>query len=695
MAYQGFFVAFLWYCQQVYEGHPIDYYHCSICAHYDSLLIKFVFYSIPPFSLLFVYKPANKMISEQPDVNPTPTPMEDHMISPETNYVTQIDVVVIGGGWSGLTACKYMLEEGLSVILMEKRNDFGGIWLYDDDPEIPTVMKSTQCTSSSTVTEMSDYPMPESIGMFPHHTDVLEYLRSYAREYKLLPHILLNTMVERVERKSGEEEGWLSICSNKNVYKSKFLVVATGIVQKPNRELVHSTLKGFTGPIYHASQIKSPLEDFRGKNLLVVGGGETGSDICTDWYEHARSIHWSIPRGQHFFRKYAKVVPWGKPQALDKASSRMMKMIAPYTQSKPGLAWICKWSTNGSLLAYQGHGIPEWRNDAQFFKFFVNKNGKILDIVDYKKLVPKAGILQCNGRRVTFQDGTEKEFDIIIMSTGYNIGYPFLPVRYADIGIRQRYKMLFDIDDPTLVFIGLVRPIVGSLVAISELQARWVAKVFSEKIPLPSIEERRREVDQDKAFWNDYFKNSSQRLQELVEGFTYTDDVAHHAGVYPDYWSLFKKSPHQWMVAYFSPYNTATYRLNEKDKLEKSIQTMQRHKKNSLGLLQYLLIMFFRFIWFDWWLDKIGEIKYRIQITPWWSVVGHWKPVRAMNLIWTFPKRFLFDKSLEDRAAMSPQARHFLETSTPNVSTSKCSNGSVKTNHSITHRQVLTYRKTD
>lgn len=66
------------------------------------------------------------------------------------------DVTVIGAGWSGLVACKYMLEEGLSVMAIEKRDGIGGVWRYSDDTTIPTVMKSTCCTSSMTFNDMSD-----------------------------------------------------------------------------------------------------------------------------------------------------------------------------------------------------------------------------------------------------------------------------------------------------------------------------------------------------------------------------------------------------------------------------------------------------------------------------------------------------------------------------------------------------------
>ncbi len=576
----------------------------------------------------------------------------------EQSSCSHHDVTVVGGGWSGLVACKYMLEEGLSVVALEKRDDIGGVWLYSDNPHVTTVMRSTQCTSSSTVTEMSDYPMSKDIGMFPHHSDVMVYLRAYAEKFRLLPHVKLNTEVKEVKR---ERENWKVTTSSGEIYTSRFLVVAAGNNQTPNRELEETCLRGFTGRIFHASEIKYPREEFRGQRLLVVGGGETGGDICMDWIDHAEFIYWSIPRGQHFFRKYAKVVPWGTPQALDKASSRMLKSIAPYVQGKPGLAWVCKFTTSGSLLAYQGHGIPEWKNDSAYFHFFMNKNGKVLDLVDYKKLVPKGGIVACEGKKVTFQDGTKEEFDLIVTSTGYKINSAYLPERYADVGIRNRHKMVFDVEDPSIAFIGLVRPIVGSIVGISELQARWAAKTFAGKLPLKSFEERNQDVQMDKARWSEYFKNSSQRIEGLVEGFTYVDDIARHADIYPDYWSLFKKNPRQWVVAYFSPYNASTHRLNEPDHVEQAISTMKSHKKGTLGPVQYLLIMFLRLIWFDVWLDKASEVKYRIQTSQWWQSVRMWRLIQALNYIWTLPKRVLFDNTVDDKETISERAKLLIQ----------------------------------
>nr|XP_058944109.1 dimethylaniline monooxygenase [N-oxide-forming] 2-like [Pocillopora verrucosa]XP_058944116.1 dimethylaniline monooxygenase [N-oxide-forming] 2-like [Pocillopora verrucosa] len=550
------------------------------------------------------------------------------------------DVTVIGAGWSGLMACKYMLEFGLTVTTLEKRSEVGGLWCYSEDPNIVTVMRTTKTTSSSSVTEMSDFPMPEEIGYFPKHADIFTYLKSYCDEFKLWPHIRLNHGVKSVEKR---ENIWRIECENGSLFTSKFLIICTGCVQKPNRVLEQTLLKDFAGKIYHSSELKSFVPEHKGKRVMLIGGGETASDVVEEWCDNVDRLIWSIPRGMHFFRKFAKILPNRQPQVLDKASSRAMKFVAPFTKGKPGLAWVCKWTTNGSLLAYQGHGISEWKNDAKFFHSFINKNGHVLDRVDYHHCVPKGAIESVKGTKVHFCDGTEEEVDIIIQCTGFKAEFPMLPAEIKTVPLTHNYKYLFNVEDPTLAFIGYVRPVIGSLITMAEVQSFFTAKVFSGLCELPSRDERQRIAVKDKLFWDDYFKDSSRRLSTLVEAFTYGDDIARLCGIFPDYWKMLKTNPRGVMTAIFAPYDGSCLRLNQPEYQETALRHLRHQMSGTFSPIHLLLILFLRLIWFDFWLDVLGEIKYKIQCAGWWKKIRDCRPIRFLDWCWQAPKRWLFD----------------------------------------------------
>ena len=136
-----------------------------------------------------------------------------------------LDVVVIGGGWSGLLICKYAKEHGLSCVVLEKRDDVGGVWYYSDDSDTTTVMKTTQTSSSSTTTEMSDFPMPEEIGEFPKHDDIHKYLKSYYKRFDLQTNFRFNCTVKHV-RKFGTI--WTTETADGQVYRSRNIAVCSG-----------------------------------------------------------------------------------------------------------------------------------------------------------------------------------------------------------------------------------------------------------------------------------------------------------------------------------------------------------------------------------------------------------------------------------------------------------------------------------
>ena len=83
---------------------------------------------------------------------------------------------------------------------------------------------------------------------------------------------------------------------------------------------------------------------------------------------------------------------------------------------------------------------------------------------------------------------------------------------------------------------------------------------------------------------------------------------------------------------------------------------MKSHKKSTLGPLQYLLIIFLRFIFFDWWLNRLSDVKYYIQTSSWWPTIRSWHVTQTLNRLWTMPKRMLFDNKSDD--LMESRSRH-------------------------------------
>ena len=150
-----------------------------------------------------------------------------------------LDVIVIGGGWSGLLICKYAKEHGLDVLVLESRDDVGGVWYYSDDPNTTTVMKTTKTSSSSTTTEMSDFPMPVDVGEFPKHDDVYRYLKSYYKNFNLEKNFRFNCTVKHAA-KSGFV--WTTETTDGRIYRSKNLAVCSGnfiLIHKLTRQFFH------------------------------------------------------------------------------------------------------------------------------------------------------------------------------------------------------------------------------------------------------------------------------------------------------------------------------------------------------------------------------------------------------------------------------------------------------------------------
>lgn len=176
------------------------------------------------------------------------------------------EVVVIGGGQAGLSVGYYLRRAGLSYAILDAQEGPGGAWLHG--------WRSLTLFSPARWSSLPGWIMPGGASEYPGREAVLAYLSEYERRYDLP--VARPVRVREVRAR----DGGLSAVSDSGIWHGRAVVGATGtweqpyIPSYPGREL-------FGGIQLHSAHYISP-EPFRGKRVLVVGGGNSGAQILAE-----------------------------------------------------------------------------------------------------------------------------------------------------------------------------------------------------------------------------------------------------------------------------------------------------------------------------------------------------------------------------------------------------------------------------
>jgi dimethylaniline monooxygenase (N-oxide forming) len=448
-------------------------------------------------------------------------------------------------------------------------------------------MTTTQTTSSRCVTEISDFPMPADYPEFPSHVEIIAYLRNYCARFDLDRHIRLDHQVAKV-CKTGDL--WHVTCSNGSEYRAKNLIVSSGVHQFPNDVSADKRFDRFTGPIIHSAAIKKTPATVADKTVVIWGGGESASDIAFEIGKSAARIYWCIPNGQWFIPKMVDRWPPfpsnGRPKVGDQVSSRVRLLLSPTRGFSPYINQYLQYT-----FGFNGHGQEAWRTRAPYHQSFFNKSYDAMAHVKSGKIVPKRDIVYSKGNDVYFSDGSMVRADLLVTCSGYRMAFPFFDAAQAPSANPQAcYKYMFA-EDPSLVFVGFVRPVIGSIPAIAELQSRYAALVFAGRRALPSLAERARITREDTDFWNHRFRFTSRRLLGLVDLPFYCDQLARLIGCRPHYWKMLFTTPGQWWWAVSSPWNACQFWLNDESHHDRVFATFARYRFNQASEVYLLLVL--------------------------------------------------------------------------------------------------------
>lgn len=178
----------------------------------------------------------------------------------------RFDVIVIGGGQSGLAMGYYLRRSGLSYIILDNQSEPGGAWLH--------TWKSLRLFSPAQWSSLPGMIMTGGSDYYPTRDVVIEYLKSYETKYNL-------AIKRPVDVKSIVKiEDGFELLTSEGVFHCKTVVAATGSFSNPRIPTI-SGMDLFRGQILHSSQYYSP-ETYEGKRVAIIGEGNSGAQILAE-----------------------------------------------------------------------------------------------------------------------------------------------------------------------------------------------------------------------------------------------------------------------------------------------------------------------------------------------------------------------------------------------------------------------------
>ncbi|ELP69230.1 flavin-containing monooxygenase [Streptomyces turgidiscabies] len=363
--------------------------------------------------------------------------------SPTPSPSSAAPVYVIGGGPGGLAVAYALRAQGVRAVVLERGDQVGSSWRRHYDR---LHLHTTRRLSS-----LPGLAMPRSFGRWVARDDVVRYLEKYAEFHQL--EVVTGVEVSRVER-TADGTGWLLHATGGRELTGSAVVVATGtnhtprIPEWPGRD-------AYGGELLHAAQYRNPAP-YAGRDVLVVGIGNTGAEIAVDLVEGGASrVRLSVRTAPHIVRRstagwaaqFTGIVVRRLPVRLvDRLAGPMAKLSVP------------------DLSA---HGLP--RPDTGLYSRVTEgsipvQDVGLIDAVRKGRVEIVAAVERFEDGKIVLADGEHIEPDAVIAATGYFRGLESLVGHLNVLDARGKpvvHGPRTPKNAPGLFFSGYTNPISG------------------------------------------------------------------------------------------------------------------------------------------------------------------------------------------------------------------------------------------
>lgn len=239
---------------------------------------------------------------------------------------TKIDALIIGGGQAGLSLSYYLKQAGREHVVLEKAAQAGSAWRNQRWESFTLVTPNWSFRLPG-----FDYDGPEPNGFMKRDAIVARFEQYVARN--ALP-VQYNTPVSAVDA-APDGQGFI-VRAGEDTWHARQVVVASGIFQHNRVPPFAQALPGEVQQIA-SSQYRSP-QALQPGAVLVVGSGQSGTQIAEELYKAGRKVYLSVGstgrtpcyyRGKHFYEWM--VVTGFMDRTLEQMPDPNMRNFSPPT----------------------------------------------------------------------------------------------------------------------------------------------------------------------------------------------------------------------------------------------------------------------------------------------------------------------------------------------------------------------------
>ncbi|MGD6944052.1 YpdA family putative bacillithiol disulfide reductase [Cytobacillus gottheilii] len=212
------------------------------------------------------------------------------------------EAIIIGGGPCGLAAAIALQDVGIRPLVIEKGNIVNAIYHY---PTHQTFFSSSQKL------EIGEVPFI-TVEHKPTRNQALTYYREVVKRKNLDIHAY-----EKVLSVAKKEDGQFMVVSDKQTYKTPYVVIATGYYDHPN----YMDIPGEDLPkVFHYFKEAHPYFD---KDVVVIGGKNSSVDAALELVKAGARVT-VLYRGESYS---PSVKPWILPEFDSLVRSGAISMV--------------------------------------------------------------------------------------------------------------------------------------------------------------------------------------------------------------------------------------------------------------------------------------------------------------------------------------------------------------------------------